>query len=83
MAMSKIISDINKYSKNIAKFLKFHGYKADFTLENLKEVDRFFAEKSANGKPTESGLPAESIGSKIFAIGAYAAKHNLLIAPYL
>jgi hypothetical protein len=72
--MSRIIADINKYSKNIAKFLKFHGYKANFTLESLKEVDRFFAENSANGKPTENGLLAEATGSKIFAVGAYVGE---------
>lgn len=50
----------------IAKALNSSNYKADFSLESLKEIDRFFDEQNVPG-----GLLSEDRGQRLFAIGAY------------
>ena len=50
----------------IAVALTTSGYKADFTIESLKEIDRFFDEQNVPG-----GLLSEQVGQRLFAIGAY------------
>lgn len=50
----------------IASALQSSGYRADFSLESLKEIDRFFDEQNRPG-----GLLSENRGQRLFAIGAY------------
>jgi hypothetical protein len=69
--MATIKEDIATASDWISQALQSSGYRADFTPQSLWEVDRFFDEHSANGSPKPAGLLAESLGSRIFAIGSY------------
>lgn len=69
--MPTIKQDIATASDWISKALQFSGYRADFTPQSLREIDRFFDEHSANGSPKPGGLLAESLGQRIFAIGSY------------
>jgi hypothetical protein len=70
----QIIVDAIKSAKWISKALNSSGYKADFSLESLKEIDRFFDEHSENGKPKVGGLLGEQLGSRIFSIGSYVGE---------
>ncbi len=72
--MATIKEDIATASKWISKALKSSGYRADFTPASLQEIDRFFDEHSANGGPVAGGLLAESLGSRLFAIGSYVGE---------
>ena len=56
--------DIIKAKDWIARALNSSGYKADFTIESLKEIDRFFDEQVY-------GLLDEDTGTKLFSIGCY------------
>lgn len=77
---SKIVSDALASAEWISRALSQSGYKADFTLESLKQIDRFFEEQAPNGQPKAGGLLSEQLGARLFAIGAYVGevirRHN-------
>ncbi len=66
-----IKKDITKAYDWISKALTSSGYNADFSIESLKEIDRFFDEHTENGQAKQGGLLAEDIGMRLFAIGSY------------
>ena len=70
---SSLLEDIATSKDWIAKALLSSGYNADFTLESLKEIDRFFDEQI-------NGLLAEGRGAKLFAVGSYIGE--VLINQY-
>ena len=55
----------------IGRALRSSGYQADFSLESLHEIDRFFDEQAPNCVVKPGGLLAEDFGKRIFAIGCY------------
>jgi hypothetical protein len=71
---SKIVSDALASAEWIARALSQSGYKADFTLDSLKQIDRFFEEQAVNGRPKAGGLLSEQLGARLFAIGAYVGE---------
>jgi hypothetical protein len=71
---AKIVSDALASAEWISRALSQSGYPADFTLESLKQIDRFFDEQAANGQPKAGGLLAEQLGARLFAIGAYVGE---------
>ena len=54
-----------------AQGLAADGYKADFTIAGLAEVDRFFHDHAPGGVPTPGGRLAEFVGERLFAIAGY------------
>jgi hypothetical protein len=79
-ATSKIVRDALAMAEQISRALSQSGYQADFSLESLKEVDRFFDDQVVNGKPKAGGLLSQELGARLFAIGAYVGevvrRHN-------
>src|SRR3954453_7391022 len=71
---SKIVSDALAAAEGISRALSQSGYKADFTLESLKQIDRFFEEQAENGQPKAGGLLSQQLGARLFAIGAYVGE---------
>lgn len=59
-------ADIHSASEWIVKALNSSGYKADYSLESMKEIDRFFDEQSS-----ETGLLSKNRGRILFALGSY------------
>jgi len=72
--MGSLVQDAAKSAAWIAEALKSSGYKADFSIQSLKEVDRFFDEHSRDGRPVPGGLLGEQLGSRLFALGAYVGE---------
>jgi hypothetical protein len=70
----KIIEDAIAGAKWIANALSQSGYKADFSLQSLKEIDRFFDEQTTDGQPNPDGLLSEQLGTRLFAIGGYVGE---------
>ena len=66
-----IIKDAVEAADWMAKSLAGWGYKADFSLESLKDVDRFIDEEAPDGKPKPGGHLAQQFGAHIFGLGAY------------
>lgn len=50
------------------------GYQADFSLESLRDIDRFFDEHSRNGEAVPAGLLSANLGQRLFALGAYVGE---------
>lgn len=76
----QIVIDAKRSATWVSSALVRSGYKADFSLESLKEIDRFFDEHSENGKPKPGGLLSEQLGNRIFSIGSYVGE--VLIKEY-
>lgn len=58
--------DILLASEWVVKALNSSGYKADYSLESMKEIDRFFDEQSS-----ETGIISQNRGTILFGLGAY------------
>lgn len=71
---SSIVSDTLTSAEWVAYALSASGYRADFTLESLGEIDRFFDDHARGGVVRPDGLLSEQFGSRIFAIGAYVGE---------
>ena len=70
----QIVTDVLGAADWMSKALSSSGYKADFSLESLREVDRFFDDQAPGGRPRPSGLLSEQLGQRIFGIGAYVGE---------
>jgi len=70
-AQPAIVKDAMDAAEWMAKRLSSIGYKGDFSIESLKDVDRFFDEQAADGKPKPGGHLSHHFGMQIFALGAY------------
>jgi hypothetical protein len=70
----KVVKDAKEAAEWIATALSSSGYKADFTLQSLKEIDRFVDDQTQNGRPRPGGLLAEDFGARVFALGAYVGE---------
>ena len=66
-----IVKDAVEAADWMAKSLAGWGYKADFSLESLKDVDHFIDEEAPDGTPKPGGHLAQQFGARIFGLGAY------------
>ena len=66
-SISSLEKDIDEYSEWITTALNHSGYLADYTLESMKELDRFIDEEN-------DGIIARQRGRILFAMGAYVGK---------
>lgn len=58
--------DIRYASEWVVNALNVSGYNADYSLESMKEIDRFFDEQSGEG-----GIISRNRGQIIFALASY------------
>jgi len=58
--------DIRSASEWVVRALNVSGYNADYSLESMKEIDRFFDEQSGEG-----GIISRNRGQIIFALASY------------
>jgi hypothetical protein len=72
--VATIVEDIDAASQWIARALQSSAYAADFSPASLWEIDRFFDEQSTDGVPNPKGLLSESLGPRLFALGAYVGE---------
>ena len=59
-------ADIHTAADWVAKALHASGYKADYSLESMKEIDRFFEEQNTN-----TGILSKNRGYILFSLGSY------------
>jgi hypothetical protein len=72
--MGTIYEDIATAADAVAEELTGHGYALDFSLDSLREVDRFFDDNSAPGIDKDDSLLADRLGPWMFSLGAYAGE---------
>jgi hypothetical protein len=72
--MGTLIEDAGRSANWVALALSGSGYRADFSLESLKEIDRFFDEHSRDGEALPGGLLSEQFGQRMFALGSYVGE---------
>ena len=72
--MGSLIEDTKTSADWVGNALRSSGYKANFSMESLKEIDRFFDDQSHDGQPTPGGLLSEELGARMFAIGSYVGE---------
>ncbi len=65
----KLIDDIEPSAKWLVFAMETSGYHLDFTVESLKEIDRFFDEQN-----TPDGIISKNRGQILFAIGCYVGE---------
>jgi hypothetical protein len=66
--------DIHTMAEWVSTALKSAGYKADFSPESIREIERFFVEQTHDGEPVKGGLLAEQLGPRLFALGSYCGE---------
>ena len=66
---NSIKNDIKTAKEWIVTALKSSDYQADFSMESLKEIDRFFDEQSGEG-----GILQQNLGGIIFGLGVYVGE---------
>jgi hypothetical protein len=69
-----ILRDVFIAADWMARALSSSGYRADFSLKSLKEVDRFLDEEAPGGKPKQGGLLSKDFGNRLFSLGAYVGE---------
>ena len=68
-AKTNLERDLLSASDWVAKNLNSSGYCADYTLESMREIDRFFDEQSS-----PDGIISQNRGQILFALGAYVGQ---------
>ena len=66
---NSLLNDIGEMSEWVVKALNFSGYKADYSLESMKEIDRFFDEQN-----NPNGILNQNRGQILFALGSYVGE---------
>lgn len=61
--------DIVKANDWIVRALKSSNYKADYSMESLKDIDRFFDEENH-----KDGILSQNVGNILFGIGVYVGE---------
>lgn len=64
-----LYEDIHTACEWVVTALNSSGYKADYTLESMKEIDRFIDEQSG-----ENGIISRNRGSILFSLGCYVGE---------
>ena len=73
--MATLKEDIKSQSDWIVKAFAADGFKLDYTIDSIIEVDRFFTRNMKNGKPRKGGrLYGKGYGPILFSIGSYVGE---------
>ena len=64
-----LAQDIPVAAAWVVKALNSSGYRADYTLESMKELDRFFDEQSGPG-----GILSQNRGQILFGLGSFVGE---------
>ena len=71
--MGTLQEDIKAQSSWLVRAFAADGLQLDYTINSLKQIDKFFEKHSKNGKPVKNGRLSQNVGS-IFYIGSYVGE---------
>ena len=73
--MGTLKEDFKLQSDWIVKAFAADGFKLDYTIDSIIEVDRFFTKNMKNGQPRKGGrLYGKGFGPILFSIGSYVGE---------
>ena len=73
--MGTLKEDIKLQSDWIVKAFAADGFKLDYTIDSIIEVDRFFTKNMKNGQPRKGArLYGKGFGPILFSIGSYVGE---------
>ena len=72
--MATLSEDVERAAKWIANALTSSGYRADFSIESLRDIDRFFDNHCHDSEAVPGGLLEENLGQRVFAMGSYVGE---------
>ncbi len=73
--MATLREDIKSQSDWIVKAFAADGFKLDYSIDSIIEVDKFFAVNMKNGVPKKGGrLYGKRFGPILFSIGSYVGE---------
>ena len=79
--MATLKEDIKKQSEWTVMAFKTDGYKLDYSIHSLIEVDKFLQKNLTNGRPKRGGRLSKNFGGVIFSISSYVAETLLKNIP--
>lgn len=79
--MGSLQQDIKTQSAWLIQAFRHDGFRLDYSVASLQEVDRFFELHTVRGEAKPGGRFAQNLGSIIFAAGAYLGETIILNAP--
>ncbi len=72
--MGEILQDVRTAANWVADALSQTGYRTDFSPASLWQVEYFFDDNCRDGKALKSGLLADQLGYRLFAVGSYVGE---------
>jgi hypothetical protein len=60
--MATLIEETQRHANWVAWALLTSGYQADFSVDSLRGIDRFFAEQSRDGEAVPGGPLSKQLG---------------------
>lgn len=73
--MGTLKEDIGAQSKWLVKAFAADGFRLNYSIDSIIEVDRFFTKNMKNGKPRKGGrLYGKGFGPILFSIGSYVGE---------
>jgi hypothetical protein len=72
--MSTYIEIAEQDAASAARALAGAGYRTDYSLDSLAEVDRFLEQQAPQGVAKSGGMLSERQGERVFALGAYVGE---------
>jgi hypothetical protein len=73
--MGTLKEDIKSQSDWIVKAFAADGFKLDYTIDSIIEIDRFFVKNMKDGQPRKGGrLYGKGYGPILFSIGSYVGE---------
>lgn len=79
--MATLLEDIKKQAEWTVEAFKVDGYKLDFSINSLIEIDRFFEMNMIDEKPKKRGRLAKNLGPVLFSIASYLTETILRNSP--
>lgn len=80
--MATLKEDIQAQSEWLVKAFAADGFKLDYSIASIIEVDRFFAVNMKNGQPKKAGrLHGKGFGPILFSIGSYVGETIIKNVP--
>lgn len=74
LGVTSLLEDVRTSAHWMASALDSSGYRADFSPDGLRDVERFMTEHSSSGMAADNGLLTTDLGARLFGLGCYVGE---------